>query len=172
MVWSMCRRAWKYGLERRVCRIGRKEQVAVNGGWLRYCDLLNSAALFLPTGSRLSCHMMNPVYQSNFCMNSSLQFPSLLAQFHSPLPDIPSPFRWKLEVRNDFRGGHYGWNSPLLSQAGIAGLGWNDNDSPRAVRGAGARRWEGTLEPSKSHASFVISGLEDRFSHLSQQKSP
>jgi hypothetical protein len=49
MVWSMCRRAWKYGLEWRVCRIGKKEQVVVNGGWLRYSDLLNSAPLFLPS---------------------------------------------------------------------------------------------------------------------------
>jgi len=82
---------------------------------------------------------MNPMHQSNFCINSSLQLPSVIAQFHSPLLDIPSPFKWRLEVRNDFQGGHYDWNSLLLSQARIAGLGWNDNDSPRAVRGVGAR---------------------------------
>ena len=94
----------------------------VNGHWFRYCHLLKSASSFLPTRSQLLCRVMNPIYQSNFCINSSLQLPSLLAQFHSPLLDIPSPFRWKLEVRNGFLGGHYSWSSPILSQAGIVGL--------------------------------------------------
>lgn len=94
----MCRRAWKYGfVGMESLQIGRKEQVAVNGRWLRYCYLLKSASLFLLTRSQLSCRVMNPMYQLNFCINSSLRLPSLLAQFHSPFLDISSAFRWKPE---------------------------------------------------------------------------
>jgi hypothetical protein len=95
-------------------QIGRKEQVVVNGR-------LASVLLFAETCVFVLTHAITTVMSCDesdvsveFCINSSLWLPSLLAQFHSPFLDISSPFRWKLEVRNDFLDGHYGWNSPLV----------------------------------------------------------